>query len=919
MIYVFDRDEKLQAIYSNEKVGACPIFTADLTEELNGAVTLEIEIPADHDDAQYLQEDYLIAIKDKEDAWQLFYVRELEEVHGSTWTKRAYCEHCIVDLEDNIITNYFADRKTAIIVLPELLNNTRWQLGTASVHSNVHDLTVKYGTVMEAFTTFVSRWEIEVKYRIVITGQKITARYIDIYTQRGTDTGKRFEYSKDMSEISRTIDTSGIKTALYGLGAENELGDPMTIGEVNGGYDYVVDEVARAMWGRPASDGVRRHRYGVYQNTQQPDKSALRDETTKALQVVKDPLVEYVMKVTDIVNITGLAHEAVTLGMTVTAIDRDMKLQLKARCIKMKTDLLNDDFSDLTIGNFLPTSTTTTEKRITSIEESTGNYLEAGDNISTAWLEGAISTINNEINTGGGTVTLTENDGILVENTEKTKAIRLMGGVLAIANSRDATTGLYNWRTFGTGDGFVADQITSGYMLFDRARGGTLLLGGSNNANGRLVVYNANGDMIADLSAVRGGFDGLYVGTLTADNILNANFKAITYIVNPATGNDNNDGLTSSTPFKRLQTAINKIPKNNMAAVNIYCATGAVLNEYEVHLEGFYGNGQITIDLGGGVLHGMLYIKYNNQYMRIVNGKVNQIYGTQYIGDGTVTVRYSQFVSLSSVEVYSRNNVDYGIVARGANVVLEACKFYDQTTACIESEYGATIDIISNCQGSARAGLRAMGTGRIACANVSVPRGTVTNTELVLGGTMTGTPASYDVGTSTPPASPPLTKRWEATTIRSWNFKTGWRSAPNYDIYQGEWTDSNGSYGNHKGCFWFNNSDIISTLSGRTLKGARIRLKRRSRGGYSNEIQAQLWALASDATIVGGGQPVVDYNCGKLASYAWNDEEWMEIPTWVVTAIINKSYYGFCLYINAGTNNDYLIMENSATLEVVYT
>src|SRR5690606_21103917 len=45
-----------------------------------------------------------------------------------------------------------------------------------------------------------------------------------------------------------------------------------------------------------------------------------------------------------------------------------------------------------------------------------------------------------------------------------TKALRLLGGLLAISNEKDPVTGNWVWRTFGTGDGFTADLLNAGQI-----------------------------------------------------------------------------------------------------------------------------------------------------------------------------------------------------------------------------------------------------------------------------------------------------------------------------------------------------------------------------------------------------------------------------------------------------------------------
>ena len=81
-----------------------------------------------------------------------------------------------------------------------------------------------------------------------------------------------------------------------------------------------------------------------------------------------------------------------------------------------------------------------------------------------AWsLEGTIDTMRNEIKAGKGTVTVTDDDGIIIvdDKDNPTKALRLLGGMFAIANEKD-DEGEWLWRTFGDGSGFTADLLTSG-------------------------------------------------------------------------------------------------------------------------------------------------------------------------------------------------------------------------------------------------------------------------------------------------------------------------------------------------------------------------------------------------------------------------------------------------------------------------
>lgn len=66
--------------------------------------------------------------------------------------------------------------------------------------------------------------------------------------------------------------------------------------------------------------------------------------------------------------------------------------------------------------------------------------------------------------------------------------------------------------------GVNADWIKTGTMSFDRSRGGTLALGGNNNGNGVLIIYNASGTQIG-----RWDKDGITATNANISGVINAN------------------------------------------------------------------------------------------------------------------------------------------------------------------------------------------------------------------------------------------------------------------------------------------------------------------------------------------------------------------------------------------------------------
>lgn len=82
-------------------------------------------------------------------------------------------------------------------------------------------------------------------------------------------------------------------------------------------------------------------------------------------------------------------------------------------------------------------------------------------------LEGQINILQNRL---VSTVSswYTDDDGnILFENADGKSAMMLTGSGFMIANGKKED-GSWNWRTFGTGEGFTADAITTGYLSAER-------------------------------------------------------------------------------------------------------------------------------------------------------------------------------------------------------------------------------------------------------------------------------------------------------------------------------------------------------------------------------------------------------------------------------------------------------------------
>ncbi|UXR28874.1 hypothetical protein [Bacillus phage Nachito] len=158
-----------------------------------------------------------------------------------------------------------------------------------------------------------------------------------------------------------------------------------------------------------------------------------------------------------------------------------------------------------------------------------------------------------------------------------------------------------------------ANQIQlEGYVTFDMIAGGTIKLGGANNINGKMEIFDKNGESVGLISAEDGGFSRLSVDYLTAQNVLqmtsqnhpNYTGGTIELWVDGENGNNNNSGKFGE-PVRSIQEAINRLPKYLMH--NVYIKVVPTFYSENLDIAGFKGVGGIYINSA----------HYNVRWMRL--------------------------------------------------------------------------------------------------------------------------------------------------------------------------------------------------------------------------------------------------------------------------------------------------------------
>ena len=351
-LYIFSAAEQLQAILVNQGV-ACPFYNPVHDEKINLENIFTFEIPSDHPDSQYVVEGNLVAFQDLDNAWQVFEIKQTIDIDDTITTKQVFCEHAYYELLGDIVPS-----GGSIAIMPRdaivfALVYSRWEIGNVVMPYFAQSVVFSYQTALECLQQVAKTWKGELQFRIIFSGNQIVHRYVDLMAQRGSNKGKQFAFGKDLEKVEREVDYSVLHTAIYGLGAMTSAGARLTFASINGGIAYVTDSTALALYGLA---GGTKNRFGIFDDSQEIDPAVLLTKTRDALNIAKVPIVKYTFQVVLLEQISpDYAHEVIRIGDTVTVVDDNFipVLQLSARVINIKWNLLEYSKTVITLGNFV--------------------------------------------------------------------------------------------------------------------------------------------------------------------------------------------------------------------------------------------------------------------------------------------------------------------------------------------------------------------------------------------------------------------------------------------------------------------------------------------------------------------------------------------------------------------------------------
>ena len=267
IIYFFDDTQTLLKI-ENDALSVIQTQELDDTGLLNDS--LSVSLPNDESllNAQYM------AVKSHEgnaqsfDMYRIIDSQTSGEVTYFTGIQLAYYE-----LAGYVVEDLRPTAQTVSYVAGQLLAATEWRVGYVG---NLPNITTNfyYTSVKDAFTQLQSVAGCEVVFKVEISGQGVTDKWVEIYPQLGNKTRKRFTYGDTALDVVREIGQNDVYTALIGRGKGEESGDgfgrKITFEDVSWtspvvkplGQKYVELEELTSQFGIPVVGG-KRPRIGI--------------------------------------------------------------------------------------------------------------------------------------------------------------------------------------------------------------------------------------------------------------------------------------------------------------------------------------------------------------------------------------------------------------------------------------------------------------------------------------------------------------------------------------------------------------------------------------------------------------------------------------------------------------------------------
>lgn len=344
MIHILDyKTEKIVGTLENKQGAALfwkDVHKQSLKENLE---TFDFFMQPNVEEAEYTSKRNRVIIPDEDGFFREFIIRQAYQTNR---VKEVYSLASYTDLEkQKIISPITMDGETINTAGSYVLQGSGWQLGNTQFAGRRRVVFEKHIGALSALKILASLFGLELRFRVEVSGNRITGRYVDFLEKVGLNTKKEIELGKDLIGITRKENTE-IFTALRGIGPEREDGTRLIV--------EVKDEEARQRW----SDKDGSHLWGVYE-PQSSDANMTEERLTQLTRAELDKrinsVVQYEADAASIEHIFGYSHEKVRIGDTTRIKDTSFvpPLYVEARVIDVERSVSKKSQKKFILGDFI--------------------------------------------------------------------------------------------------------------------------------------------------------------------------------------------------------------------------------------------------------------------------------------------------------------------------------------------------------------------------------------------------------------------------------------------------------------------------------------------------------------------------------------------------------------------------------------
>ncbi|MGC9676074.1 phage tail spike protein [Staphylococcus warneri] len=359
MIHVLDFNDNIIDFISHDDgaliSGKLTVSAEDNSETFDFVVT--------NDRAEHLRERNRIIVQDMNGEYREFVIIRVTDAFEDTTEVECNASY----LEDINTARPIAPGKYKAMsttqALTEVLANTGWEVSDETEHGGFRTTSwTAYATPYELINQLGTTYGMQASYYVELGSHTVEHRYVKLAKPNPLFKGKEIVKGKDLTGLTRTIDTSAIKTALIALGPEPESGERMEV--------IIKDDEAQAQFGLP-----NRYLWGVYE-PESTDENMTKERliTLAENELDKQKQMAITYEITSVDIHRYYQDQAVYLHDIIRVKDRDFKpaLYVEAEVIGYEYDVVGDE-SVYTFGNIVEYSESSLrsdfEKRLADIRK----------------------------------------------------------------------------------------------------------------------------------------------------------------------------------------------------------------------------------------------------------------------------------------------------------------------------------------------------------------------------------------------------------------------------------------------------------------------------------------------------------------------------------------------------------------------